>query len=72
MPQSLSRLIVHLVFSTKNREPLLAPDCRGRMFDYLGGILKGLQCPPIRVGGAADHVHVLFVLNKKTKSQQRG
>ena len=64
MPQSLSRIIVHLVFSTKNRAPLLAPNCRERMFEYLGGVLKKLECPPIRIGGVADHVHVLFVLNK--------
>ena len=64
MPQSLLRILVHHVFSTKNREPFLAAHHRNRMFDYLGGILKGLNCPPIRVGGAADHVHVLFVLQR--------
>jgi REP element-mobilizing transposase RayT len=62
MPQSLSRVLIHLVFSTKNREPFIAPECRDRAFNYLGGTLNALDCPTIRVGGMADHVHLLFVL----------
>ncbi len=64
MSQSLSRVLVHLVFSTKNREPFLAPDVRDRMFAYLGGILSAINCTPVLVGGVADHVHALFVLAK--------
>jgi putative transposase len=62
MPQSLSRVLIHLVFSTKNREPLIGPELRDRMFPYLGGTLNGIGCPVITVGGVADHVHLLFVL----------
>ena len=62
MPQSLSRLLVHLVFSTKNREPLIATTHQHRMFAYLGGALNGIDCPTIVVGGMPDHVHLLFVL----------
>jgi REP-associated tyrosine transposase len=61
MAQSLSRVLIHLVFSTKNREPLITPDHRDRLFDYLGGTLNGLKCPPVLVGGMPDHVHLLFV-----------
>ena len=64
MPQSLSRIIVHLVFSTKNREPFILPEHRERMFNYLGGTLNALGCPAIRVGGHSDHVHLLFVLGR--------
>lgn len=64
MPQSLARIVVHLVFSTKNREPLIVPEFRPRCFDYLGGILNGLRCPVIKVGGVLDHVHLLFVLGR--------
>jgi len=64
MPQSLSRMLVHLVFSTKNREPFIVPDRRDRLFEYLGGTLNALGCPVIRVGGMADHVHLLFVLSR--------
>ena len=62
MPQSLARVLVHLVFSTKNREPMIVAGIRKRTFDYLGGTLKGIGCPPIIVGGMPDHVHMLFVL----------
>jgi len=64
MPQSLARILVHLVFSAKNREPLLAPEFRDRTFEYLGGALNGVGCPVIKVGGVADHVHLLFVLGR--------
>ena len=64
MPQSLSRIIVHVVFSTKNRAPLIAPEHRSRLFEYLGGTLNNIGCPVIRVGGDVDHVHLLFVLGK--------
>jgi REP element-mobilizing transposase RayT len=60
MPQSLSAVYIHLVFSTKNRRPLLR-DKEGRdaLHAYLGGISKQLDCPPILIGGAEDHVHLL-------------
>src|SRR5438045_6617059 len=64
MPQSLARVIVHLVFSTKNREPFIAAEQRQRLFAYLGGALNGMGCPVIAVGGLADHVHLLFVLGR--------
>jgi putative transposase len=64
MSQSLARNVVHLIFSTKNREPFILPTVRDDLFNYLGATLKGINCPPIRVGGVADHVHLLFVLSK--------
>lgn len=67
MPQSLARNLVHLVFSTKNREPFIAPDLRDRLFAYLAGALGALRCPAVAVGGVADHVHLLFVLAKTVR-----
>ena len=64
MSQSLSRVLIHMVFSTKNREPYIVPDLRERTFTYLGGTLVALNCPPILVGGMSDHIHLLFVLAK--------
>jgi len=64
MPQSLARVLVHLVFSTKNREPFITTDHRDRMFAYLGGTLNALKCPVIIVGGMPDHVHLLFALSR--------
>ena len=64
MPQSLARVLVHLVFSTKKRAPLLIEGARERAFAYLGATLNGIGCPVITVGGVADHVHLLFVLGR--------
>jgi REP element-mobilizing transposase RayT len=64
VPQSLSRVIIHLVFSTKNRAELILVEHRTRLFDYLGGTLNNIGCSTIRIGGIADHVHLLFVLGK--------
>ena len=64
MPQSLSNILVHLVFSTKNREPLIYTAIRSRLHAYIVGILDQLNAPSIRVGGVADHVHILFVLGR--------
>ena len=63
MPQSLSKIYIHTVFSTKNREPFLSNDeLRDELHAYMGGITKQLDCYPIRVGGVTDHVHLLTTL----------
>src|SRR2546422_10699405 len=60
MPQSLSAVYIHLVFSTKDRRPLLRDKpTRDALHSYLGGVSKQLDCPPILVGGVEDHVHLL-------------
>jgi len=60
MPQSLSNVLVHLVFSTKERRPLLRDvDVRAAMHRYLAGISGRLRCPVIAAGGVEDHVHLL-------------
>ena len=60
MPQSLSAVYIHLVFSTKERFPFLRDlEMRQATFAYLSGISKNLDCPTITVGGMPDHVHIL-------------
>jgi len=60
MPQSLSAVYIHLVFSTKDRRPLLRDKpTRDALHSYLGGVSKQLDCPPILAGGVEDHVHLL-------------
>ena len=60
MPQSLSAVYIHLVFSTKNREPFLRDEgMRTRLHAQLGGISKTLGCAPILTDGVEDHVHML-------------
>ena len=65
MPQSLAKVLVHIVFSTKNRYPFLADkNIRSEMHAYLGGTCNELECPVLTVGGVADHVHILCALSR--------
>ena len=65
MPQSLSKILLHLVFSTKDRRPFLRDRAvRDELHHYIGGILNGMDCPPVIVGGVEDHVHVLCALSR--------
>ena len=60
MPQSLSAVYIHLVFSTKERRPFLRDKVlRESLHAYLGAVSKQLECPPLKVGGVEDHVHLL-------------
>jgi len=58
MPQSLSQVLVHVVFSTKDRQPWLDPAIRSRMHAYLATVCRDCQCEAYRVGGVADHIHM--------------
>ncbi len=65
MPQSLSAVYIHLVFSTKDRRPFLRDkSVRVSLHSQLGGISKTLECPPLQVGGIEDHVHILARLSR--------
>ena len=64
VPQSLARVLVHVVFSTKHREPLLAKPARDELHAYLSGVLNNDGCTSLRVGGFDDHVHLLFALSR--------
>ena len=65
MPQSLVQIYVHVVFSTKNRQPFLKEnDFQDRTHRYLAGICRNLQCPTLMVGGVENHVHILCRLGQ--------
>jgi REP element-mobilizing transposase RayT len=65
MPQSLVQIYLHLVFSTKHREPFLRdPLIREEMHGYLKGILDNLGCPRLKIGGVEDHVHILCQISQ--------
>jgi putative transposase len=60
MPQSLSNVLVHMVFSTKERHPFLSNSAlQVAMHKYLAAVSAQLCCPVITVGGIEDHVHLL-------------
>lgn len=64
MPQSLSRVLVHLVFSTKHREPMISQEVRSRLHAYMVGILDNLKSPSLQTGGVEDHIHILCALGR--------
>lgn len=65
MPSSHLSSNFHLVFSTKERLPLISDEWRGRLHSYLGGIVNGMDAVPLAIGGVADHVHLLVSLKSK-------
>src|SRR5262245_59119810 len=65
MSQSLSRIYLHIVFSTKGRRQYFQDaDLRTELHNYLGGTCRNLECPSLCVGGVDDHVHILCRLSR--------
>ena len=62
MPQSLSFVLVHLIFSTKDRRPLLHDNIRPELHAYMSTLARDLRSDCLRVGGTADHVHLAICL----------
>ena len=70
MPQSLSKVIVHVVFGTKDREPWLDSNVRTRMHGYLATICRDLGAELVHVGGMSDHVHIVMTLPRTLSQAQ--
>ena len=65
MPQSLSAVYIHLIFSTKDRRPIFTDaELRASVHAHLGAVSRELDCPALLVGGVADHVHILARLGR--------
>ena len=64
MPQSLSLVVVHIIFSTKERHPFLDPDTRPRQHAYLSTVTRNIGCECYGAGGVADHVHLAIRLSR--------
>jgi len=65
MSQSLSKVYVHITFSTKKHQPYIDNSINASLFEYIGGICKGLDSNPVKIGGYHDHVHILCQLSRK-------
>ncbi|HEX8566637.1 MAG TPA: IS200/IS605 family transposase [Pyrinomonadaceae bacterium] len=65
MPQSLFKILVHIVFSTKNRADLITPEIENPLFSYIHGIVENNGSRLIAAGGTANHIHLLISLGKK-------
>ena len=70
MPQSLSKVYVHIIFCTKNQQNLIDDRIESSLYDYLGGICKGLECNPVKIGGHKNHVHILCLLSRKVSQMK--
>jgi putative transposase len=70
MPQSLSRVILHIIFSTKNPEPWLDLDVRPRMHAYLATVCRDLGADFVHMGGVSDDVHIVTTLPRTVSQAQ--
>jgi len=59
MPRTYTKLLVHIIFSTKERRREIAPDLSTKLHGYLWGIAKNCGCTPMAVNGTDDHIHLL-------------
>jgi REP element-mobilizing transposase RayT len=62
MPQSLSNVLLHIVFSTKHRRPYIDVGIEENLFKYLAGPCRNLNCPSHKIGAADDHIHIACTL----------
>ena len=62
MPQSLSKVIIHIIFSTKDRLPHIDTDLKPVLLPYMGGIIREMGGKALSINGMADHVHILMAL----------
>jgi putative transposase len=65
MGQSISNLLTHIIFSTKNREALIHDSIELRLYGYLKAVCNDHESPVIQLGGVADHIHLLVNLSRK-------
>lgn len=64
MGQSLSKIYIHLIFGTKNREQLINEEIAPHLHAYMASILKKSDCPALIINSVPDHVHILFRMSK--------
>ena len=70
MAKSLSNVLVHLVFSTKNRHPWIDVEIEEELFKYISGICRELDCPAHKVGAFDDHIHIACSLARTISISQ--
>ena len=64
MPQSLANVYIHLIFSTKDRRPILTDEIRPDLHSYMATVLNNLSCPTEIINSVDDHAHLLFQLSR--------
>ena len=64
MPQSFATLYTHLVFSTKDRRPLIEPHLKDELHSYMAVVLQNMDCHAIIINSMPDHIHILLNLSR--------
>ncbi len=64
MPQSLSNILIHIVFSTKNRSDWIRPEIETELYPYLATSFQSFNCPALMIGGTENHLHILCRLSR--------
>jgi REP element-mobilizing transposase RayT len=64
MPQSLANILIHAIWSTKGRRPLISDNVRAGLHGYMAGVLRNLESPALIINSVTDHVHILCQLSK--------
>ena len=65
MPQSLCEVFIHIVFSTKDRQPFIASSIEPKLHNYLSSVCQNNECRKLAIGGMPDHIHILTSLSRK-------
>lgn len=65
MSQSLAQVYIHIIFSVKNRKPLILESFQTELYAYIASILKSTGTNLLKIGGTEDHIHILAVLSRK-------
>ena len=65
MPQSLASILIHLIFSTKHRQPFISSEIEPELYAYMATVFRAVDSPSLAINGTADHVHCLFQLSRK-------
>jgi REP element-mobilizing transposase RayT len=64
MPQSITKILIHIVFSTKHRKDLIWPSIEAELYAYINGIIENHGCKLIIANGTADHSHFLISIGR--------
>jgi len=70
MSQSLTKIYIHIVFSTKNRKPFISESVEQELFAYMASVLKAWESPALKIGGVSDHVHILCIQSKNVATSK--
>ena len=70
MPQSFSSVYIHIIFSTKNREPMIPAAIECELYNYISKIVITLDCRVLKINSVSDHVHILLSMNRTTTIAQ--